>query len=300
MDSKVIEALLSSREITIPPGIVNSMRLTKRRLQNLGEEEFINDDLHAPAMHLLKSSGKLIRPGLVFSSAYMLSQKPEDFVDLAAGIELLHTASLIHDDIIDKDSVRRGDQAVHRKFGESKAILAGDALIAKAIQLTSPYGSKVVMRASEAAMAMCAGEILDHEQQQSRSVPDLQTYLNIARLKTAYLIGVSTSIVADYAGHGNRDVLYEIGTNIGYSFQIKDDIMNYVGAEDRAGKDVMNDAKNSRPNIISVFSGHGRDDPLKTAIKLNNFYIDASQALLESMDKSDIISPYLEFLRIKA
>jgi geranylgeranyl pyrophosphate synthase len=265
----------------------------------LAESDFLVSDLYKPAMHLLSGPGKLIRPGLVFAAADMLGQELDYFVDLAAGLELLHTASLVHDDILDKDSLRRGKDAVHVKYGIDQAILAGDALIAQAISLTSIYGQKVIKRASEASLAMCAGEMLDVKSQMPDAPPlDLSSYIKIAELKTATLMGISASIVADYIGNDIRDTLYEVGANLGISFQIRDDIMNYLGLSDKAKKTVKSDIWNKRPSIVSVFQRSGKEDPVKTAIKLNNFYLDRSLELLENIEKRNLFSNYIEFLKI--
>lgn len=283
--------------IEVPKEIATMLYLTTSRLSDLDKDDFVVAELSGPATHLLKVPGKLIRPGLVFSSALMFKQELEKFVDLAMAIELLHTASLVHDDILDRDSVRRGVDAVHTKYGSDKAILAGDALIAKAIELASPYGGVVVKRAAEAAKNMCAGETLDIERQKSGRPMSLDEYKTIAELKTASLIATSTSVVADYIDDVSRNALYDIGFNIGMSFQIRDDIMNYAGTEALAKKPVGNDSIYSRPNIVSVFEQAGRPSPLKTAIKLNNYYVDGARALLQDV-KSDMFERYLDFLSI--
>lgn len=296
---KLLDSLRISKSIKAPKEILWPIELTKKRIESLSREEFVNDELYAPSVHLLKNPGKMVRPGLVFTSALLLGERPEDYVDLAAGIELLHTASLVHDDIIDKDTTRRGREAVHRKFGIERAVLAGDALIAKAIQLASAYGSLAVRRASEASMDMCAGEALDFMVQSKQVQLDLNTYLKIAQLKTASLMGVSASIVADCISSRERKALYETGMNLGYSFQIRDDIMNHLDINEKSRKSTVPDSSRSRPNIVSVFEAHKKEDPLKTAIKLNSFYIENAAGLLESLEGGKLFSAYLDFLKIE-
>ncbi len=299
LHEEIISQIKVERELKIPTSVKRGLVLTEDKLRSLAKEEFLNEELYEPATHLLKRPGKLIRPGLIFTTAEVLGEDPEDFIDLAAGIELLHTASLVHDDILDKDSMRRGVEPVHMKFGESSAILAGDALIAKAISLASRYGERIIKRAAEAAMAMCAGEVLDVKLQSAPGPQsDLSLYLKVAELKTASLMAVSSSIVADYVKSRKRDPLYDIGLNIGMSFQIKDDIMNYLGITDKAPKSVKSDANNNRPSVISVFKNNGREDPVRTAAKLNNFYLDRANELLVSLGNADSLLQYLDFLRI--
>lgn len=285
--------LKSSKELEIPEEVASALVFANNRLKKLANEEFVEDELYAPCMHLLKNQGKMIRPGLLFSSALILGKKPMDYIDLAAGIELLHTASLIHDDIVDKDAVRRGRDAVHVKYGTEKAVLAGDALIAKAIDFASAYGALAVKRASQAAMDMCAGEILDYNVQSGKQQLDLHGYLRIAQLKSASLIATSTSIVADCIGSDTRDMLYEIGLNIGYSFQLRDDILNHTGTS--------SDKENSRPNIVAVLEAHNKENPLKTAVKLNNFYVDRAAELLYGLNNNNtaLFEYYLKFLALE-
>lgn len=285
------ESVELSTSIDIPGEVQTGLVLVQNRLRKLAATEFVTTELHESVMYILKNQGKMIRPGLMFSVAKMLGQNPEKFVDLASAIELLHISSLVHDDILDGDAVRRGQDAVHVKYGQDRAILVGDALIAKAIKMASPYGGDVVSRASDAAMNMCAGELLDYNHQISGASVDLHTYLKIAELKTASLIATSTSIVADYLGDASKDTLYKVGTNMGMSFQIRDDIMNHMGDK--------TDANNSRPNIVSVFGGHGKPNPMKTAVKLNNFYIDSAALLLDQVKNADVLENYLQFLKIE-
>ena len=113
------------------------------RLSSFDRGDFSDKRMLGPATHLLKSPGKLLRPAMVFLGAGMVGEEYEQFIDLAAGAEILHTASLVHDDIIDKDARRRGIAAVHSKYGNETAILAGDALIAKGVMLISKYGVDV-------------------------------------------------------------------------------------------------------------------------------------------------------------
>lgn len=283
----------------MPSAVRSALSLAQKRIKQLGKEEFVEDELYSASTHLLKSQGKMVRPGLVFTSAMVLERDPKDYVDLAVAIELLHTASLVHDDILDKDSLRRGREAVHVKFGVEKAVLAGDALISKAIQLASAYGPIAVRRASEASMDMCAGETIDITVQSKHGLPDLNTYLRIAQLKTASLMGVSASVVADCVSSEDRQALYEIGINMGYSFQLRDDIMNHLGVNEKARKSTVPDSSRSRPNIVSVFKMHGREDPLRAAIKLNNFYIENAIGLLEKVKNGAMFRSYLDFLKIE-
>jgi len=286
-----------STKIEIPRKIRPGFISVGRRLSSFSPEDFKIKELYEPSTHLLNSENKkLIRAALVLSGATALELEPEKFVDLAVAIEMLHNASLIHDDIIDKDLTRRGVPTVHIKYGEPAAILAGNANITKAIKYASRYGGPVVEKASEASLDMCAGELLDYNVQKESKIPTLDEYLMIIGLKTASLMGASTSIPATYVGdEASEKALQEIGYNIGLAFQLRDDILEGQGFKSReSAAPTM-----FRPNIITVFENHGKENPIKTAIKLNNFYIGQARERLSALSNPELFEAYLSFLEIR-
>jgi len=296
----IVKELEISNEIEIPQKIKPSFLSVGRRLASFKVEDFRIKELYKPSIHLLQGSGKLIRSALVLSSAETLGIDSEKFVDLAVSIEMLHNASLIHDDIIDRDAVRRGLPAVHVKYGSEIAILAGNANITKAIKYASRYGSRVVESAAEAALDMCAGEVLDFERQKSGTIPTIDEYLQIVELKTASLMATAAKIPAVYIGDDSAEkALHEIGHNMGLSFQIRDDIIEEQGLKQRPTTEDAKARAKFRPNIVSVLANHGKENPLKTAIKLNNFYIDKARERLDQLGNQELFDAYLSFLEIK-
>jgi geranylgeranyl pyrophosphate synthase len=286
-----------STNIEIPKEIRAGFISVGRRLSSFSPDDFRIRELYEPSTHLLHSENKkLIRAALVLSGATTLDLEPEKFVDLAVAIEMLHNASLIHDDIIDKDLTRRGVPTVHIKYGEPAAILAGNANITKAIKYASRYGGPVVEKASEAALDMCAGELLDYNVQKAGKIPTLDEYLMLIGLKTASLMGASTSIPATYVGDSaSEKALQEIGYNIGLAFQLRDDILEHQGLKSRESAAPTT----FRPNIVTVFESHGKANPTKTAIKLNNFYIGQARDKLGILDNPELFDAYLSFLEIR-
>src|SRR5271154_1219981 len=121
----------------LPKEVKQALALTTRRLGSFRNSDFLTADLFAPSTYLLRMGGKMLRPSLLFLGAKAINERCSDYVDLAAAIELLHVSSLIHDDIIDNGKLRRGIKAVNAKYGNEAALLAGNALISKAIQLSS-------------------------------------------------------------------------------------------------------------------------------------------------------------------
>ncbi len=289
-----------NNSIKISDSTRKSLNLVVAKLKRLEIEEFVNERLYLPATYLLQSPGKLARPGLVFACAKALRRNPEEYVDLAAAIELIHTSSLIHDDIIDGDRIRRGKRSVHVEYGIEKAILAGNALISKGIMLVSKYGRTVIDKSADAAMKMCAGEMLDYEMQASGNPLDTEAYIRIAELKTGALIAASASLVAYEIGHPGKERLYNFGMNAGIAVQMRDDIMNYAGLTDKSLKTTRSDMDNSRPNIVSVLSANGSDE-LEAAVRLCESYrAKAVESLygIEDIDTIELLG-FLEFLKVR-
>ncbi len=248
--------------------------------------KFSSQNLEKSTFHLLNVNGKLLRPTLVFVGAESVGLNSMKFVDLAIAIEYLHISSLIHDDIIDKDEMRRGIETVHNKYGIENAILAGDALIARAVALSSAYGENVVKKNAEAAFLMCDGESMDFCTQRRNFEMNLETYMDIATKKTASLISTSISIAAvtEKLGEGIIGRLSKAGELLGVAFQVRDDVINAVGSFELGKRPGNDDKKFNRPNIVSVFeySGLGKKEAIEKSIQIiSNNVRDAIQELSE-------------------
>ncbi len=292
----------TSFDFALPNSIKLSLYKTALQLKALGSKDFINKPLSAPSKHLVSSGGKYIRPTIVFLSALAIGEKPGDYVNLASAIELLHTASLVHDDIIDRDRIRRGLPAVHIKYGTEAAILAGDALISKSILLSSGYGRDVIDSISRAAMSMCAGEILDFGFQKSQRVPDVNSYTEIASLKSASLIATAASVAAISANKPKlASRLYEFGKFAGIAFQMRDDLFNFMGLNDSSKKSTGNDGAKFRPNIVDVVlkTVARREDAIEKVIALNNSFIDKANKNLKGTVAAETLSKYANLIRIR-
>ncbi len=248
--------------------------------------KFSSPNLEKSTFHLLNVNGKLLRPTLVFVGAESVGLNSMKFVDLAIAIEYLHISSLIHDDIIDKDEMRRGIETVHNKYGIENAILAGDALIARAVALSSAYGENVVKKIAEAAFLMCDGESTDFCTQRRNFDMNLETYMDIATKKTASLISTSISIAAvtEKLGEGIIGRLSKAGELLGVAFQVRDDVINSVGSFELGKRPGNDDKKFNRPNIVSVFeySGLGKKEAIEKSIQIISKNVrDAIQELSE-------------------
>lgn len=282
--------------ISFPKPVRNGLRRVYAKLASFKTSDFVNERLFAPSTYLLNRNGKLMRPTLVLIGAYVLGSNPIDFVDLAVASELLHTSSLIHDDMIDDDMVRRGSASVHVKYGGKVALLAGDALISKAVSLTAQYGERVLKSMTNASMDMCAGEVVDYEFQNKKYVPSLEQYLEVAFLKSASLIGACLNSAAVYGKYVSAKKLYESGTDLGMAFQIRDDIFDFASDNGKGRGGVVG------PNVITSIQKEWKMDrtsAIAKAIELNNYYIEKSKARMKGMNNADLLSKYAEFIRVK-
>lgn len=272
----------------VPSNVSSCVSAVKRRILALDQGDFVNRQLYLPSSHILNSKGKYLRPTLVLLSAHAIGADPKEYIDLAAAAELLHTSSLVHDDIIDGDRTRRGVPAVHVKYGKEAAILGGDALISKAIQLSSAYGKQVIYSMANAALEMCAGELLDYSFYKGRKVPDMDEYLEIARLKSASLIGASCSSVPIHAKDKRAKEFYSFGLNFGIAFQIKDDISDIK--KEKA-------SKRNKPNIIISISKHegisSREAAEKAEVMMDR-YTGEGLSSIKSAKTRDMLSEYTE------
>ena len=273
-------------EFKLPKGISVHIKEVAGQLGIMGEDEFITSELSGPASYLLRHPGKMMRPALVFFGAEFIGEEDlGKYVGLAASIELLHTSSLIHDDMIDKDMRRRGRESVHARYGMEGAVLAGDALISKAIEMAVPYGNAVVSRISSSAMSMCAGEMMDYSFQKKGRTPSLAEYLRMAELKSSVLIGTSVSIAALHSSDGIFEQAYKAGIMLGTAFQVRDDILDF--RKDSGGD-------HARPNAVTSIArerGKGTEDAIAEAIKLNNKYVSGATEIFE-MKRGSMLSRY--------
>ncbi len=188
--------------------------------------------------HIISTGGKRIRAILTLISAKLLDYRGDRHINLAAAIEGIHTATLLHDDVVDESNYRRSKQAAHKIWGNKTSILVGDYLFSKAFKLmTSCNSLECLKRLSNAASIISEGEI-----QQLTHLGDLQIttekYFEIIGAKTAELFGVACEISGIISGLDDKicNALYDYGYNLGIIFQIKDDELDYTGSSSTGKK----------------------------------------------------------------
>jgi geranylgeranyl diphosphate synthase type II len=198
-------------------------------------------DLYNPITYTLGQGGKRLRPLLVLASCQMFGGDIAEAINPAIGIEMFHNFTLLHDDIMDAAPLRRGKETVYKKWNSNVAILAGDTMFAvanKYMLKTRPQAiSQVIELFNQTAIEVCEGQQydMDYEIKEDVSIPD---YIEMIRLKTAVLLAASLKTGAIIAGAGTVDCnhIYQFGINIGLAFQLKDDLLDVYGLQEKFGK----------------------------------------------------------------
>lgn len=249
---------------------------------------------HAPRIpevtaHLVEAGGKRLRPLLTLATARMCGYDGPYHVYLAATVEFIHTATLLHDDVVDESKKRRGRPTANLLWDNKSSVLVGDYLFARSFQLMTETGNLRVLRIlSDAAATIAEGEVL-----QLTAAQDLSTteaiYLQVVRGKTAALFSAATEVGGVIAGRPEEEVkaLFDYGDALGIAFQIVDDLLDYWGS-DATGKNVGDDFRERKLTLplIKAFAaaseeekafwkrviekGDQRDGDLEKAIELLN------------------------------
>lgn len=203
------------------------------------------ENLYLPIEYALSFGGKRLRPMLTLIACEMFGGNVDDAMNVALGIEMYHNHTLLHDDVMDKADVRRGQPTVHRKWGENSAILSGDAMLILAyryVQKTNISLGPILDLFTETTLQICEGQQFDMEFE-SRDDVTVADYMEMIRLKTAVLLACSLKAGALVAGASDEDLerIYEYGIQIGLAFQLQDDILDVYGDEKVFGKKIGGD-----------------------------------------------------------
>ena len=212
--------------------------------------------LYDPLRYMMNIGGKRIRPRLCLT-AYALykNQFSEEILAPAAAIEVFHSFTLIHDDIMDKADVRRGVPTVYRKWNENTAILSGDVMSIESYKFLAKAPAEVLPKALElfstTAAEVCEGQQYDMDFENEESVP-MEDYLKMIGLKTAVLIACSAKLGAIIAGASDKDcnLLYQYGYDLGLAFQIADDWLDTYADPKVFGKAIGGDILNNKKNWL--------------------------------------------------
>ncbi len=281
------------------------------------------NNLYEPIDYIMKLGGKRIRPALTLMSASIFSINYKKALPAAFAIEIFHSFTLIHDDIMDDAPLRRGKKTVHEKWNINTGILSGDAMLILAYQHFESYSSavfqKVVKLFSKTALEVCEGQQLDIDFE-TRNDVTISEYIKMISLKTSVLIGAALKIgaIVSNANQDDSQKIYNFGLNLGIAFQLQDDYLDTFGSPETFGKQASGDiienkktylylksleiaSKNDKETLIRMFNEKNVDNLNKIKIVKNifkkngiaesvknqiNIYTNIALSILETMQVS--------------
>jgi octaprenyl-diphosphate synthase len=207
------------------------------------------------AEYIIQSGGKRLRPALVLLAAGAMGYRGTHHHEMAAVVEFIHTATLLHDDVVDESALRRGRNTANAMFGNAASVLVGDFLYSRAFQMMVSVDNMRVMRVlSDATNVIAEGEVLQLMNCHDADVDEAR-YLQVIRYKTAKLFEAAAQLGAILGG-GSEEIergLADYGMHLGTAFQIIDDVLDYSGAEAETGKHLGDDLAEGKPTLPLIY-----------------------------------------------
>ena len=266
-------------------------------LNNLGSNVPLVEKI---AHHIVEGGGKRLRPLLVLLSANAAGYKGEEHIPLAAVIEFIHTATLLHDDVVDNSDLRRGNATANAQWGNAPSVLVGDFLYSRSFQIMVEIGRMEIMQViSHATTIIAEGEVLQLLNQRNPDTSE-ESYLQVILGKTAMLFEAATEVGAILAESSaeDREALRLYGRHLGIAFQIIDDLLDYLSDSETMGKNVGDDlaeGKATLPLIHAMRVGSDDDrDLIRHAIRKGG--LDDLSPVLEIVQRNGSI----DYSRLKA
>jgi octaprenyl-diphosphate synthase len=257
--------------------------------------------LHDASVHILTSGGKRIRPQMALLS-YLAAggEEFEEVIPVASAVEMVHTATLVHDDINDHSLTRRGKATVHSVWGRTFALLTGDYLFTKVYELMAPYGAEMNVIMADACTRLVEGETLQAYAAKQGTI-NRETYKEIIALKTASLFEAAARMGAKLATADEEvmNALSEYAFNLGLTFQIVDDILDVIGDPDDMGKPVGNDLIQGR-GVLAVTNGLATKDGDHKGTAVADVAVKEKPDAIEQMMANLRDSGALEIARLQA
>ncbi|MEM6998903.1 MAG: octaprenyl diphosphate synthase [Pseudomonadota bacterium] len=206
--------------------------------------------------YIINSGGKRLRPALVLLSAGLFSYKGEQHINLAAIIEFIHTATLLHDDVVDASLLRRGHATANQRWGNEASVLVGDFVYSRAFQMMVNTNSMRVMKIlAETTNIIAEGEV---QQLINRQDPDISQddYLKVIRHKTAKLFEAAAQLGAVIADRSDKEVeaMAAYGRHLGTAFQLIDDVLDYSSSANELGKNIGDDLAEGKPTLPLLYA----------------------------------------------
>ncbi|WP_076541222.1 octaprenyl diphosphate synthase [Shewanella sp. UCD-KL21] len=219
--------------------------------------------------YIINGGGKRLRPLLSVLAARAIDYKGEEHLKLAAIIEFIHTASLLHDDVVDESTLRRGRQTANALFGNSASVLVGDFLYTRSFQMMTELDSMKVLRVlADTTNILAEGEVL---QLMNCNDPETteENYMRVIYCKTAKLFEAATlltGVIADVSKE-QQTALGEYGKFLGTAFQLTDDLLDYTADADELGKNIGDDLAEGKPTLPLIYAMAHGNDKAKALIK---------------------------------
>ncbi len=237
--------------------LTNSIQKDLNRVEQKIAQSLKTENIFVQQMvdYLSRSAGKRARPALAILSAKYCGNVPEQTVVLGAALEMLHVATLIHDDIIDNSAVRRKQKTLNFKWGNEISVLMGDYVFASSFYLMAKNLPKTVLNTlADTTNIICRGEISETFHRFNAELTEEQ-YFEVVREKTASLFAASCQTGAMLAGADERtvDQLYNFGMGVGMAFQVIDDTLDFVGDQTKVGKPVMSDLREGKLTLPVIY-----------------------------------------------
>jgi octaprenyl-diphosphate synthase len=250
-------------------GLTKIVEQINRRISEILVSE--SPELDEMSRYTSIAGGKRLRP-LMAILAYQISSEYEDIqkiLDLAIAYELIHTASLVHDDIIDGASMRRGRPSLNFKYGMANAIVVADYLFAVAYGLGSRYGATISQIMAVAATKLAEGQINESINLGNLNITE-EKYFEIISGKTAYFFGAGAKCAAIAANADPKtiDSMFDFAYNVGMAFQITDDILDLIGSEESMGKPVFTDIKHNAITLPIIYALLSDDTKMVNHLRL--------------------------------
>ncbi|HHT9130717.1 MAG TPA: polyprenyl synthetase family protein [Candidatus Brocadiaceae bacterium] len=233
-----------------PVGAFNSIKVLMDEVESRFHKELQSktNSLAEIISHISKFKGKRLRPALVLLSGKCVGDTVPQHIDLAVVVEMVHTATLVHDDVIDEASMRRHVESVNSKWGREISILFGDYLFSRGFTILSALDSQVAtLLLSQAVNIMSEGELIQLQRRYDIGLSE-DDYFDIIERKTASLCAASCRLGAVFAGANRKvaDMLSNYGLKIGIAFQIVDDCLDVMGTEEEIGKSLNTDIQKGK------------------------------------------------------
>lgn len=214
-------------------------------------------ELYEPISYLMNLGGKRLRPALLLMATDLFKGDVEKAIKPALAIEVFHNFTLMHDDIMDKAPLRRGNPTVHAKWNEAVAILSGDVMLVEAYKLIMQVKTTILPDIlkifNDTAVGVCEGQQIDMNFENYQEVK-VDEYINMIRLKTAVLLGGALKIGAliGEAAENDAQLLYDFGEKLGIAFQLQDDILDVYGDPEKFGKQVGGDIISNKKTFLLI------------------------------------------------